>query len=347
MRATKALAVVALLLFAGCAREIIPEKVSAIVLPVRYNTPDGMAVDAQGNILLSCPNSNDPLYDPKILKIDANDKVSEVITLPVHPETKKPCGPLGIDVGPDGNLYVADNQSFTTTAHKSRLLRVVMKDGKAQKVEVVATGFIMANAVVCHGDSVYLTESKFSTDKTPPMRSGVYRFRLSELKGDAPIAVKPNGEDPHVVARLETQNMDWVGANGMGFAPDGAMYVCNFGDAKLEKFTFDADGKVKDHTVVAQGRPMLCCDGLKVHPKTGEVFIADFLGNAVHKVDPATGTITTIMKNGNTDGSGGLLDRPSEPCIRGGRLYVANIDLSLAGNTYDAPHTITVIELGE
>ena len=37
--------------------------------------------------------------------------------------------------------------------------------------------------------------------------------------------MKPGGEDPHLVAKLETKNMDWVGANGMGFAKDGTMYV--------------------------------------------------------------------------------------------------------------------------
>ncbi len=264
-----------------------------------------------------------------------------------HPDTKKPCGPLGIDVGRDGNIYVADNQSFTTPYLKSRLLRVVMKGGKAEKVEVLVTGFFMANAVACRGDSVYVTESKFSTDPTPPMRSGVYRFKLSELKADKPIALKPNGEDPHVCARMKTENMDWVGANGAGFGADGTLYVCNFGDAKLEAFTFTDEGKIASHSMVARLNGMKCCDGLKVCPKTGEVYIADFLGNAVHKVCPKTGKVVTIAKNGNTSGRKGRLDRPSEPCVRGNKLYVSNIDLPLAGNRYDKPHTITVIELGE
>jgi len=347
MRVIRMLALAAVVAMVGCARTIIPERVSAIELTGNYNTPDGMAVDKAGNIFLSCPNFNDTSPGSFILKIDKDDKISEVVKLPEHPETKKPCGPLGIDIGPDGHLYIADNQSFTTPEHKSRLLRVVMKNGKAQKVEVLVTGFIMANAVACHGDSVYVTESKFSTDPTPPMRSGVYRFKLSELNPARPIKLKPDGKDPHVCARLKTKNMDWVGANGLGFGPDGTMYVCNFGDAKLEAFTFTKDGKIAWHALVARGQGMKCCDGLKVDPKTGEVYIADFLGNAVHKVNPKSGQVTTIMKNGNTDGRRGLLDRPSEPCIRGNKLYVANIDLPLAGNRTDEPNTITVIELQE
>ena len=342
-KATALLAVA--LLMAGCAG--LTKSRYAIELPEGHNTPDGMVVDADGNILLSCLNKNETTHPAKILKIDKDEKITELVTLPDHPVTKQHAAPLGIDIGSDGNLYVADNQSFYTgDQFNSRILRVVMKDGKAQKVEVVATGFYMANAIACRGDYVYMTESKLDL-KAKPIPSGVYRFKISELKADAPIAVKPGGADPHVVARLETKNMDWVGANGMGFAPDGSLYVCNFGDAKLEKFTFDADGKVASHTVVAEGQGMLSCDGMKVHPETGEVYIADFLGNAVHKVDPKTGTVTTIAKNENTDGRGGLLDRPSEPCVRGNKLYVSNIDLPLAGNTFDKPHTITVIRLGK
>jgi len=347
MRAMKVLAVVAAMLVAGCAKVIIPANMAAIELADQYNSPDGMALDKEGNIYLACPNANDSTQGSFILKIDKDDKVSEVVKLPEHPDTKKPCGPLGIDVGPDGNLYVADNQSFTTPEHKSRLLRVVMKGGKAEKVEVLVTGFIMANAVACHGDAVYVTESKFSTDPTPPMRSGVYRFKLAELDPAKPLALKPGGDDPHVCARMTTRNMKWVGANGMAFGADGTMYVCNFGDAKVESYTFDAEGRLRWHALVAMRDGMLCCDGMKVHPKTGELFVADFLGNAVHRINPRSGRVTTIAKNGNTDGRGGLLDRPSEPCVRGGKLYVANIDLPLAGNRFDKPHTITVIELGE
>ena len=91
--------------------------------------------------------------------------------------------------------------------------------------------------------------------------------------------------------------------------------------------------------------PKLSADGLKVDSKTGDIYIADFLGNAVHKVDGKTAKVTTIAKNGNTDGAGGALDKPSEVCLRGNRLYVSNIDLSLADNEHDAPHTISVIEL--
>ena len=315
----------------------------AIELPEQYNTPDGMALDGNGNILLCVPNFGNAAFPAQLLKIDANDQLSEVVTLPLHPETKK-AGPMGVDVGSDGNIYIADNQAFSDQSHKSRLLRVVMKDGKALKCEAVAVGFVMSNAVACHGDCVYVTETQLDPS-VYPLRSGVYRFKLDELEG-APIALKPGGADAHLIASFQTQNKEWqFGANGMGFDANGNLFVCNFGDAQLLKITFDRVGKVASQEVFAQGGGMLSADGLKVDSKTGDIYIADFLGNAVHKVDGKTAKVTTIAKNGNTDGAGGALDKPSEVCLRGNRLYVSNIDLSLADNEHDAPHTISVIEL--
>jgi hypothetical protein len=333
---------VALAFLGGC-QPALQTPTIAVNLPEEYNTPDGMTVDAEGNILLSVPNVNDPNYPPKVVKIGPDDRIIDVIALTGEGRLQK-AGPLGIGVGSDGNLYISDNPDFGKDVRTSRLVRVVMKDGKAQKVEVVATGFYNANGLACHGDSVYVCECKIDPQASP-MPSGVVRFNLSELDAAKPVALKPGGDDPHFVLKFTTRNPDWkVGANGLGIHGE-TLYVCNFGDAQLIRAKLGPDGSVVSHEVLAEGQGMLSTDGLSIDRRTGEIYIADFLGNALHKVDPKTGKVTTIARNGDTDGSGGALDRPSEPCVRGDKVYVANIDLPLAGNKTDKPHTVSVVRI--
>ena len=333
------------MLAGGCNADLAKPTI-ALNLPEKYNTPDGMTVDAKNNIILSVPNINDPNQPAVMLSISPTDEITEITKLPVHPDTKRAI-PLGVAVGSDGNLYISDSQGFVTDEHKSRVYRVVMKDGKAQKVEIVVAGLVMANGLAAHGDWIYVCDSKLDP-KAYPIPSGVYGFKISELSGDKPCQVKPGLDDPHLAIHFTTKNKDWqVGANGLGFDNQGNMLVCNFGDAQLIQGKMGPDGKVVSQKVVAEGQGMMSCDGLSVDRKTGDVYIADFLGNALHRVNLSTGKVTTIAKNGNTDGADGSLDRPSEPCVRGDKVYVSNIDLPLAGNTYDKPHTVSVIKIGQ
>ncbi|MBN1764981.1 MAG: SMP-30/gluconolactonase/LRE family protein [Sedimentisphaerales bacterium] len=334
------------LFVSGCSyhSELIMPRI-AVTLPERFNTPDGMVLDKETNtILLCCPNLNNDAYSPRLCRITPDDQIEQIYMLPLHPGTDK-CCPLGIDIGPDGDLYIADNQGMVGQENQSRLIRVRMDKGRPLEFKILVYGMNQANGVVCHGDSVYVTETSIDS-KAYPLPSGVYRFKLSELNSTI-THITPGGKDEHLIATLYTHNKDWpIGANGIAFDHDGNMYVCNFGDASIIKFTFDKDGNVNSRKTLVQGQGMESTDGLKYDAKTGYLYVADYVGNAVHRINPRTGRVTTIAKNQkNTDGSGGLLDRPSELCLRNNKIYVANIDLPDAGNKFDPPHTISVITL--
>lgn len=336
----------ATVLLAGCSQTLTQPSIG-VLLPEKCNTPDGMVLAPDGNIYLSCPNSNNDKFPARLMKITSDDRLKEFLVLPAHPETKKAC-PLGVDIGPDGNFYIADNQNLAGAVNKSRLLRVVVKRGKPVGCDILATGFNQANAVVCQPDGVYVTETSITAGVTP-MPSGVYRFRYSEFRAARPIKITPGGKDKHLIATIYTDNPTWsVGANGMAFDSNGNMYVGNFGETAIVKFTFDTNGKVASQEVLVRGHGIESTDGMKFDPKTNAIYVADFVSNAIHRVDVVTGKVTTIAKNANNSGGvGGLLDKPSEVCLRGNRLYVSNIDLPFGGNDYDEPHTISVIELDD
>ena len=59
------------------------------------------------------------------------------------------------------------------------------------------------------------------------------------------------------------------------------------------------------------------------------------------------GRVETVAQNGDCDGSGGLLDGPSEAVVRGRELIAANFDRVFPGcvNTKsNKPHTLAVIK---
>jgi sugar lactone lactonase YvrE len=311
--------------------------------PEKYSSPDGMTIGPDGWIYLSMNNKNGEFKHPsKILRISPDDRYEEFSDLPPHPETKA-ASPLGLAFGSDGHLYVADNQMFVSEKRGlSRLLRVVVEGGKAVRVEVVATGLNMANGLACRGDAVYVNDTTFGTES--PMPSGVYRFTIAELKAAAPVAVT-GLNDPHLVFKVLTRNPQHkVGANGLDFDADGVMYVCNFGDAEVIRVTLDKDGRVTSSRVLAAGNGMESTDGLHADNRGG-LWVADFLGNAVARVDAGTGAVTIVAKNAPCDGARGELHAPSECIRRGNKVYVSNIDITYGPNVRHDIHTMSLLTL--
>ena len=319
-------------------------------LPDACNTPDGMTLDpATGNIILACPNFNDTKFPGILMKIDPSNKVSKFFDLPPHPETGK-AGPMGLDFGPDGNLYVADNQYFNDKNYKSRLIRVNIKDGKPVGADVVVDGFKLSNAVIWKGNDVYVSDTFFDLPDKPGA-SGIYRISLDEMaKGT--VKLQPNATDPHLIAQFVTvpnHRKDPAGADGLTFDSKGNLYTGNFGNGVFSKITFDASGKVASNTVLVKSPEMPCVDGIFCDLKTDKIYVTDSERNAIHVVTP-DGKMTTLWMNDDTDGADGLLDQPCEPLLRGNELIIVNFDMPFPGlknAKFDKYHTISVIKLGE
>jgi DNA-binding beta-propeller fold protein YncE len=346
---------VTMIVAGGCAPHLHKTPAMLVELPDYCNTPDGATLAPDGDIILSVPNFNNNLL-PKdkqapavMMKISPDNKISVFYkyTKALHPETKK-VGPMGLDFGPDGNLYVADNQLFNDPEHKSRLLRINMKNGKPVSCDVVVEGFIVSNAVIWRGDTVYVSET-FLDSKPRPMPSGIYAFKISEFKGK-PVKLKPwtkDNHDPHLIATFYTSGKIGFGADGLTFDPQGNLYCGIFEDGVVYKMTFDKSGKVTSNKPWAKAPHMKCCDGIFYNAPDNKIYVADMTINAVQAVD-MDASITTVSSNGNTDGRNGLIDQPCEVIVRGNDLIIVNMDMPFKGivNTkFDKPWSLSVIKL--
>ena len=155
-------------------RPAIPQPTSAqllLQLPPYCNTPDGMALLPDGDIILSMPNFNELSAGAFLVRISPDNEVSEFLKLPDHPQTGQPVGPLGVCVSPTGDLFLADYQM--TGERQSRVLRIVIRDGQPAEIQPVITGFHVSNAVICHGDCLYVSETQIDTARQPAT-SGVF-----------------------------------------------------------------------------------------------------------------------------------------------------------------------------
>lgn len=317
-------------------------------LPETCNTPDGMTLcDKTGVMYLSCPNFNDPNYPAIMMQITPDNKITKLCDLPVREDTKI-AGPMGLDIGPDGNLYVADNQYFADPNHRSRLLRINMSGGKATGVDVVVDGMKLANAVIWRGDRVYVSDTFFDL-KGEYGASGIWCFTLAELN-KGPVKVGPGDKDPHVLVKLnaiEGRGSGNAGADGMTFDEDGNLYCGNFGDGVMYKITFNADRSMKSCDVFLKDPTMTSCDGIFYRAADKKIYIADSMANSIKRVS-LDGKLENLWENGDCTGEGSNLDQPCEVIIRGNELIAVDFDMPfplLRNTKYDKPHTIHVIKL--
>ncbi|MDR1340274.1 MAG: SMP-30/gluconolactonase/LRE family protein [Prevotellaceae bacterium] len=313
-------------------------------LPESYSSPDGCTIGKDGYIYVSINQVASGWKHPgKIARISPEETLEDFFVLPVNSKTGK-ASPLGLVFAADGNMYVSDNQSFCTDEpNQAGVIRVVIENGKPQRGELVVNGMNASNGIASRGNYLYVAETNLGA--SGKYMSGVYRFTLDELSGEDTLTVS-GMNDPHLILSFETKNREQaVGANGIGLDSKGSLYVNNFGDVEVMKYTFDAQGKVLTSEVFCRPEGAMSLDGMQIDGEDN-LWIADFAGNAVLKIDTKTRASQTVAKSKAFEtGANGELDTPSECIRRGDRVYVSNIDLDSGKQAADPVQTISVISL--
>lgn len=357
-------AVAATILLPGCGKAPVVYDVTGnpsqllVTFDPSVTTPDGMSIDPTGALVVSCPNYADQTKPACFMRVEKIGAPATLLALsPVLPETGLSC-PMGITYGPDGDLYVCDNQAWSGSEKgqfKGRLLRLKFENNKLVKTTVIAEGMEHPNGVRYHKGSLYVTQSMLTRIKDPSglMVSGVYRFSPD----DVGLKIANTLEDSNLIVKFVTKNKNCqYGVDGLVFDSKGNLFVGNFGDGLLHKITFDANGKVTgcsdfaktdfDYSLdpkkpgfldKAMQAKMRTTDGICIDEKDN-ILVADFSNNAIAKVTPE-GVISVVWQNGDSTGVDGLLNEPGEPIIWKGFIVVCNFDAVFGPNHTDKINT--------
>ena len=129
-------------------------------LPEYICTPDGMEIDRDGNLILSCPNYAELTSSGCVVKIDRDRQITKWFDVPVHPETGVARN-MGIAFDSDWNLYICDNQGWSEAPElmfKGRVLKIKFdENGEVKESIVVASGMEHPNGIRIRGNYMYLT----------------------------------------------------------------------------------------------------------------------------------------------------------------------------------------------
>lgn len=318
------------------------------VLPEYICTPDGMAIDRHGNLVLSCPNYAQDDLSGMVVRIDREGKVTKWFDVPVHPETGVARN-MGIAFDEEWNVYLCDNQGWSERPellYKGRVLKLAVTDeGEILETTVVADGMEHPNGIRVRGGYMYVTQSYLHpvVRGDGKLTSCVYRFSLDERD----VHVTNTLNDPNIFATFVTQNPDCqYGADGIVFDREGNLYVGNFGDGAVYRITFGEDGSLKENVVFAQDEAQLQSTDGMIFDEEGNLYIADFSANAIARVTP-DGRVERIAQSPDCTGVDGGLDQPGEPIVWDGRLIVSCFDLVTGPDKVNKKHEMpaTLVQL--
>ena len=311
------------------------------VLPDCVSTPDGMAIDAEGNLILSCPNFADESQSGVMMRITREGKIEHWFDLPVHPETGKARN-MGIAFDDEGYLYVCDNQGWSEKEellYKGRVLKIMAdKEGNILSCVTVAEGMEHPNGIRYKDGYLYVTQSYMHPEglQDGKLVSGIYRFGKDEVN----VKITNTLSDPNLFCPFVTENPDCqYGLDGIVFDEKGDLFVGNFGDGAVWKIVMDKDGNVKETVLFAKDPSQLqSTDGMCFDDK-GNLYIADFSANALAKVTP-DGKVKRIAASPDTDGLHGELNQPGEPIFYDGKIIASCFNLVTGPDKVNTSHTM-------
>lgn len=320
------------------------------LLPEEWvSTPDGMAIASNGDLIVACPNFADMTMPSCVLRVTPERKITKWFDVPKNPYTGE-ARAMGIEFGPDGDLYMVDNPGWTDRpdlVYTGRILRLKLNDQGVEKCTVVADNMEHPNGIRIRDGYMYVTQSCMARQKTESgkLMSCVYRFPL-DAEG---IHCTNTLADEYIFETFITENPKCqYGVDGIVFDHQGNLYIGNFGDGAVHKIVINPDGTIRENKIWAKDPGNLkSTDGMTIDAY-GNIYVADFSANAIARIDPA-GNVTRMACSPDTDGFNGELDEPGEPCVWNDKIIVSCFDLvtdeDKVNTAHELPATMAMLDI--
>ena len=205
-------------------------------------------------------------------------------------------GPNGVNVGPDGKVYVASVLGDEITVHDPQTGAILDRIGPERGVHGPD------DVVVAPDGTIYWTEL-FAGNVGLLRPDGSYRTQFVG-RGVNPVELSQDGRlfvardflgdglyelDPALVAPPRVLIADLVGFNGMDFGPDGLLYGPLFFGGAVARV--DVDAAVPAAEIVATGFRVPSAVAFN---SSGALHVVDFAEGRVVRVDAATGDLQVL-----------------------------------------------------